>query len=96
MLFLAACKNPDSKRDAQLNSNTDSLISKTMSPKIEFTFETPNDSTKNYYVTVFPEGQIIGTLILLSGFSELPTETLVATDIYKYASQSVISRLFPH
>jgi hypothetical protein len=51
-------------------------------------FNTPNDTTKNFYVTVFPEGKIKGTLILLSGFSELPTETLVATDIYKYASQS--------
>ena len=88
MLLVTACKNSDSKRDEQVNSITDSLISKTINPKIDFTFETPNDTTKNFYVTVLPKGEIKGTLILLSGFGELPTETLTETDIYKYASQS--------
>jgi len=64
------------------------LIYKTINPKIEFTFQTPSDTTKNFYVTVFPEDEIKGSLVLLSGFGELPTETLTATDIYKYASQS--------
>jgi hypothetical protein len=88
MFLLAGCRNPDNKKNTQINSNTDSLTSAIMNPKIEFTFAIPNDTTKNFYVTVFPKGDIKGTLILLSGFGELPTETLNATDIYKYASQS--------
>jgi hypothetical protein len=95
LLFLAACKNSDSDKDPQVNSDTGSLTSTKMNPEIEFTFETPNDTTKNFYVTVFPKGEIRGTLILLSGFGDLPTETLKATDIYKYASQSGYITLIP-
>ncbi len=60
-----------------------------------YTFDTPNDTTNNFYVTILPEGQIKGTLILLQGFGELPTRTLIETNIYKYASQSGCSTFIP-
>jgi hypothetical protein len=88
MPSLIACNSSDNKKENTVNSNEDSLIGKTINPKIEFTFQTPGDSTRNFYATVFPEGEIKGILILLSGFGESPTETLSATDIYKHASQS--------
>lgn len=62
-----------------LNANTQ--------PKISYTYNS-NDTTKDYYVTIFPEGNIKGSLILLPGFGELPTSTLIETDIYKYSSKS--------
>jgi hypothetical protein len=57
-------------------------------PKIIYSYDTPKDTTKNFYVTIFPEGPIKGTIILLPGFGELPTGTLIETDIYNYASKS--------
>jgi hypothetical protein len=54
---------------------------------ITYTYNS-NDTTKDYYVTIFPEGTIRGSLILLPGFGELPASTLIETDIYKYASRS--------
>lgn len=63
------------------------LTSKGFSQKIEYSFSSPNDTTKNYYVTIYPEGPIKGSLILLPGFSELPHKILNETDIYKYASK---------
>jgi pimeloyl-ACP methyl ester carboxylesterase len=63
--------------------------------KIEYTFEYPNDSTKNYYITVFPKGQIKGSLILLPGFGELPTETFAETQIHRYASENGYITIIP-
>jgi pimeloyl-ACP methyl ester carboxylesterase len=57
-------------------------------PTIVYTYDDPNDTTKNFYVTIFPQGQIKGALVLLPGFGESPTGSLVETDIYKYASES--------
>lgn len=63
--------------------------------KIEYTFSISNDTTKNYYVTIFPKGQIKGSLILLPGFGELPKETLIDWDIYKYASDAGYLTIIP-
>lgn len=56
--------------------------------KIEYSLSTQGDTTKNYYVTVFPRGELKGLIVLLPGFGELPKETLLETDIYKHASQA--------
>lgn len=55
--------------------------------KITYTYNIKGDTTKDYYVTIFPEQEIKGTLILLPGFGELPASTLIETDIYKVASK---------
>ena len=63
--------------------------------KIEYTFSTPGDTTKNYYVTIFPKDKVKGALILLPGFGELPKQTLLDSDIYKYASDAGYLTLIP-
>ena len=63
--------------------------------KIEYTLSTPGDTTKNYYVTLFPKDQVRGVLLLLPGFGELPQQTLRDTDIYQYASDAGYLTLIP-
>jgi pimeloyl-ACP methyl ester carboxylesterase len=63
--------------------------------KIEYTLSIPGDTTKNYYVTVYPEGKIKGSLILLPGFGELPQQTLIESDIYKVASKAGFLTIIP-
>ncbi|HYG02955.1 MAG TPA: hypothetical protein VD927_10960 [Chryseosolibacter sp.] len=63
--------------------------------RIEYIFATPGDTTKNYYITVHPEGEIIGSLILLPGFGELPRQTLIESDIYKFASAAGYLTIIP-
>lgn len=46
------------------------------SQRIKYTLTIPGDTTKNYYVTVFPSDKIKGAIILLPGFVELPQQTL--------------------
>lgn len=65
------------------------------SQKIEYSFTTPSDTTRNYYVTVFPQGKIKGSIILLPGFGELPSETLKDWDFYKYASEAGYLTIIP-
>lgn len=89
VIFTFAVWNvPECKPLPMTNSVTGKAAGDSGSAKIIYTFSTPGDTTKNYYVTIFPEGHIKGTLILLSGFGDLPSATLVETDIYKYASRS--------
>lgn len=63
--------------------------------KIEYTLLTPGDTTKNYYVTVHPKGEVKGSIIMLPGFGELPQKTLVESDIYKYASNAGYLTIIP-
>ncbi|MGC4022251.1 MAG: hypothetical protein QM734_10050 [Cyclobacteriaceae bacterium] len=63
--------------------------------KIEYTFSSPNDTSKNYYVTVFPKGEIKGSIILLPGFGELPQQTLVDWDLHKHASEAGYMTIIP-
>ena len=88
IFFLTACNTSNSKKDVDESSKVDSLETGLREPRIEFTLENEKDTTGNFYVTVYPEGEIKGSLILLSGFGELPTQTITDSDIYKYASQS--------
>lgn len=88
LLFLAACSSQDSQKATDKRAVADAVTPDANRLHLEYTFETPGDTTKNFYITIFPEGEIRGSLILLSGFGELPTETLLATDIYKWAAQA--------
>ena len=63
--------------------------------RIEYTFTTSGDTTKNYYVTVFPADKIKGSIILLPGFGELPKQTLVEWDFHKYASKAGYLTIIP-
>jgi pimeloyl-ACP methyl ester carboxylesterase len=71
------------------------LTSTVSAQKIEYTFSIPNDTTKNFYITIYPEGKPKGTLILLPGFGELPTETIIDADIYKYSSREGYLTIIP-
>lgn len=62
---------------------------------IEYTLTVPGDTTKHYYIAVFPEGKIKGSIILLPGFGELPSETLVDCDIHMYASKAGFITIIP-
>jgi hypothetical protein len=66
-----------------------------LAQKIEYTFITPRDTTKNYYVTIFPKGKINGSIILLPGFGELPKQTLVEGDIHKWAADAGYLTIIP-
>jgi len=89
ILTFAAWNKSESKQHSVTKTTLGNLASDSSSRlNIIYTFDTPNDTTNNFYVTILPERQIKGTLILLSGFGELPTRTLIETDIYKYASQA--------
>lgn len=63
--------------------------------RIEYTFATPGDTTKNYYVTVFPAEKIKGAIILLPGFGELPKQTLLEWDFHKHASKAGYLTIIP-
>jgi hypothetical protein len=63
--------------------------------RIEYNFTTPGDTTKNYYVTVFPVDKIKGSIILLPGFGELPKQTLVEWDFHKYAAKAGYLTIIP-
>src|SRR5688500_14454326 len=63
--------------------------------KIEYTLSAQGDTTKNYYVTVYPKGEIKGSLILLRGFGELPRQILIESDIYKFASEAGYLTIIP-
>lgn len=67
----------------------------TFGQRIEYTFTTPGDTTKNYYVTVFPADKVKGAIILLPGFGELPKQTLVEWDFHKYASKAGYMTIIP-
>jgi pimeloyl-ACP methyl ester carboxylesterase len=89
MITLAIFESSECKQHITTKEISHVLVNDSISqPKINYTYNTPKDTTKNYYVTIFPEGKIKGTLILIPGFGELPTSTLIETDIYKYASKS--------
>jgi len=63
--------------------------------KIEYTLSVPGDTTKNYYLTVYPKDKVKGSLILLPGFGELPKQTLIESDIYKFASDAGYLTIIP-
>lgn len=71
------------------------VSSSLLGQKIEYTLSVPGDTTQSYYVTVFPEGKIKGALILLPGFGELPRETLIESDIHKFASDAGYLTIIP-
>ena len=63
--------------------------------KIEYTLSTPGDTTKNYYITVFPKEKVKGVIVLLPGFGELPKQTLIESDIHRYASDAGYLTIIP-
>lgn len=63
--------------------------------RTEYSFSTPGDTTKNYYVTIFPKEKIKGSIILLPGFGELPEQTLAEWDIHKHASDAGYLTIIP-
>jgi hypothetical protein len=63
--------------------------------RIEYTFTIPGDTTKDYYVTIFPKAKVNGSIILLPGFGELPKQTLAESDIHKYASEAGYLTIIP-
>lgn len=66
------------------------------SQKIEYSLAVPGDTTKNYHITIHPEsGLFRGLLLLLPGFGELPQQTMVESDIYKYASEAGFLVIIP-
>ncbi len=85
-VFAGNKQNPAIAMNSVLDSDTN--------PKISYTYNS-DDTAKDYYVTIYPAGKIKGTLILLPGFGELPSNTLIETDIYKYASKSGYITLIP-
>lgn len=89
VLLFATWQSSESKQHSISEKTSGHSLSDSISqPKVIYTLDNPNDTTKNFYITIFPEGQIKGTLILLPGFGELPTSILIETDIYKYASKA--------
>ncbi len=88
IFIIAAFNNTECKQHSATPENSGKTSKSSSQPKIVYTYNIPGDSTKDYYVTIFPDGKIKGTLILLPGFGELPASTLIETDIYKYASKS--------
>jgi hypothetical protein len=66
-----------------------------LAQNIEYTLSIPGDTSKNYYVTVYPQGKITGCLILLPGFGELPKETLIESNIFKFASSAGYLTIIP-
>lgn len=56
--------------------------------KIAYTLTNPGDTTKNYYLTVHPEGEVKGFLLLLPGFGESPKQVLIESDLYTHASKA--------
>lgn len=71
------------------------ISSTLLGQKLEYTFSVPGDTTKNYYVTVYPKDKVKGALILLPGFGELPKQTLIDSDIYKFASNAGYLTIIP-
>jgi pimeloyl-ACP methyl ester carboxylesterase len=63
--------------------------------KIEYSLTTPNDTTRNYYITVFPKGTLKGSIILLPGFGELPKQTLRDWNFHKHASDAGYLTIIP-
>jgi pimeloyl-ACP methyl ester carboxylesterase len=63
--------------------------------RFEYTFTTPGDTTKNYYVTVSPPEKIKGAIILLPGFGELPKQTLAEWDFPQYAAEAGYLTIIP-
>jgi pimeloyl-ACP methyl ester carboxylesterase len=63
--------------------------------KIEYTLSAPGDTTKNYYVTIFPKAIIKGAIVLLPGFGELPKQTLKDWDFHKHASNAGYLTIIP-
>jgi pimeloyl-ACP methyl ester carboxylesterase len=63
--------------------------------KIEYTLSAPGDTTKNYYVTIFPKERIKGAIVLLPGFGELAKQTLKEWDFHKHASNGGYLTIIP-
>jgi hypothetical protein len=53
---------------------------------IEYTYRDLNDSTSNFYITIPPQKDTVGILILLPSFGESPKSVVIETEIYKNAS----------
>jgi hypothetical protein len=71
------------------------LSSTALAQRTEYTLSAPGDTTKNYYVTIFPGGIIKGAIVLLPGFGELPKQTLKDWDFHKHASNAGYLTIIP-
>src|SRR5213075_1804872 len=63
--------------------------------KMDYTFHNQSDKSKDYYLTVYPDGAIKGALVLLPGFGDMPANVLPETDIYKHASEAGLLTIIP-
>ena len=68
---------------------------KVSAQKIAYTLTNAGDTTKNYYLTVHPEGEVKGFLLLLPGFGESPKQVLIESDIHIHASKAGYLTLIP-
>ncbi len=71
------------------------LSFKLSAQKINYTLANPGDSTKNYYITVHPEKEVKGFLLLLPGFGELPKKVLIESDLPALASKAGYLTIIP-
>ncbi|MBS1680351.1 MAG: hypothetical protein JST48_01430 [Bacteroidetes bacterium] len=71
------------------------LFAKVGAQQIQYSFAAEKDTTKNYYITLLPKGEVKGVLIVLPGFGELPKETLIDWDIQTYAPRAGIATFIP-
>ncbi|NJM25004.1 MAG: hypothetical protein HC859_05360 [Bacteroidia bacterium] len=63
--------------------------------KVEYSLSIPGDTTQRYYITVIPEGMVVGSILLLPGFGELPSQTLVESEIPMRASKAGYITIIP-
>ncbi len=63
--------------------------------KMGYTFMNPADKTREYYLTVYPEGDVKGAIVLLEGYGGLPPHTIAETEIHKRASEAGLLTIIP-
>jgi hypothetical protein len=65
------------------------------SQNFEYTYNNPNDSSSNYYITIKPNSPIKGAVVLLAAFNEKPEQVIANWDFTKYAAESGYLLLIP-
>lgn len=62
---------------------------------INYTLAIPGDTSKNYYITIHPEKELKGLLLLLPGFGESPKQVLIESDLPTFASKAGYLTIIP-
>src|SRR5450432_2417446 len=65
------------------------------SQNVEYTFKHPGDSTREYYITIHPPGEIKGCIVLLNGYGEVANHVYKETKIPQIAAKSGIMTIIP-